>query len=226
MTVNVGVAWATHFQRKPLWGYPKLRYGYRPASLFLQAMLEAGRSSRWVGCDEQLTAVDLSTGGSAQQVDILYVSSHGGPGASGFEVALYGTDWPVLGGSFGVDGPTVVVFDCCDLVDLTVPNWQQDWETAQLGRALRLILGFSTRASGARKAGVRGTAFADELAQQPITKAWFTAVHNSTMTAGEKPVAIALGDDATEAAAIRDTMTISGLYAPRSAATPVAAVRT
>lgn len=219
MTVNVGVAWATHFQRTGLQWYPRLRYGYRPASLFLQAMIEGGARSGWVGCDEQLTHLSLDVGGPAQQVDILYVSSHGGPGANGYEVALHGADWPVLGGGFGIDGPTVVVFDCCDL-SVAKP----DWETAKLGLSLRLILGFSGKASGARKAAVRGTAFADELNQQPIADAWCTAVQNTTVTA-EHPVAIALGDTLLDAMTVLDKMTIGALCGPRNAGTPFAATR-
>jgi hypothetical protein len=224
MTVRIGVAWATHFQRKPLQGYPRLRYGYRPASLFLQAMIEAGEDAGWVGCDEQLVAGSLDPGGAAQQVDILYVSSHGGPGANGYEIALHAADWPLLGGGFGVDGPTVVVFDCCDLADVKAANWEQHWSTPLLGKALRLVLGFSTRASGSRKPAIRGTAFADELARQPITDAWCTAVHNSTVTA-EKPVAIALGDDRAEADAVLNTMTSGALYGPRTVSTPIVATR-
>ncbi|MGY4772225.1 DUF6345 domain-containing protein [Kribbella sp. CWNU-51] len=222
MAVRVGVAWATYFQRKPYQFYPRLRYAYKPPSLFLQAMIEAGDRAKWLGSDEQLVTSCFDPQGRAQQVDILYLSSHGLTGASGFEVALHAGDWPLFGGGFGDTGPTVVVFDCCELADVQVPNWKQDWETALLGQGLRLVLGFSTKASGSRKAAARGTGFADELIASPnqsIKEAWFTAIHNSTST-NEEPVAIAFGDSDADAQDVLDTMSIGSLYGPRANTVP------
>ncbi|MFI5697738.1 hypothetical protein ACIA58_38130 [Kribbella sp. NPDC051586] len=120
-------------------------------------MLAAGANVKFVTFDENLVDQDLDHGGDAQQVDILYVATHRLNGASGYELGLHADDWPVLAGGFGDRGPVIVVFDCCDLADPAVIDWDRVWRTDKIGPQLRLVLGFASPASVSRQASIRGT---------------------------------------------------------------------
>ncbi|WP_427891346.1 DUF6345 domain-containing protein [Kribbella sp. GL6] len=227
MAITIGVVWATHFQRQglnKLW-YRRLRYAYRAPSLFLEGMLAAGAEAHLVTFDENLDDADLDPGGSAQQVDILYVATHGMRGANGFELALHANDWRLLGGGFGDNGPAIVIFDCCDLVDLTAKDWDRQWRTDRLGPELRLILGFASPASVSLQASIRGTAFARELATKPVTDAWFVSIQAGSYVGTDKPVAIAFGDDDQDARNVLDQLSIGALPGPRTSAVPGVAWR-
>jgi hypothetical protein len=227
MTVSVGVAWSTHFQRSGFNQllYRRLRYAYRAPSLFLEGMLAAGADIRLVTFDENLVDTDLGQAGAAQQVDLLYVATHGMNGATGFELALHANDWALASGGFGDQGPAVVIFDCCDLVHPTATGWDRHWRTDKLGRSLRLVLGFSSPASVSRQASVRGTAFAHELATKPVTDAWFASIQNTSYVGTDKPVAIAFGDSDADARNVLDHARLNSLPGPRSQPTPGVAWR-
>jgi hypothetical protein len=227
MTLSVGVAWVTHFQRKGYQRllYRRLRYAYRAPSLFMQGMLEAGDDAKLLLVDESLADTCLDPGGTCQQVDLLYLSTHGMAGAGGFELCLHMLDRSLLAGGFGDDGPAIVVLDCCDLVDLTVGGWDKTWATGKLGKELRLVLGFSTPASVTRQDSVRGTAFVDELAKSPVTDAWFAAIQNTSRVGLDQPVAIALGDSPADAQNVLDNLKIGSLPGPRSNRVPDVAWR-
>ena len=222
ININIGVAWSTHFQRQglnKLW-YRRLRYAYRAPSLFLEGMLAAGANVKFVTFDENLVDQDLDQGGDAQQVDILYVATHGMSGASGYELALHADDWPVLSGGFGDQGPAIVIFDCCDLADPTVTGWDQAWRTGKIGPQLRLVLGFASPASVSRQASIRGTAFAQELDTKPVTDAWFTSIQAGSYVGTDKPIAIAFGDDDVAAQQILDFTSAGSLPGPRTSQVP------
>jgi Family of unknown function (DUF6345) len=227
MTITLGVVWATHFQRhglNKLW-YRRLRYAYRAPSLFLEGMLASGAEVQLVTFDENLDDADLEPGGAAQQVDILYVATHGLRGSSGFELALHAGDWPLLGGGFGDHGPSIVIFDCCDLVDLGGTDWDEQWRTDKLGPELRLVLGFASPASVSLQASIRGTAFARELTTKPVTDAWFVSIQAGSYVGTDKPVAIAFGDDDQDARNVLDQLCIGALPGPRTSSVPGVAWR-
>ncbi|WP_112236714.1 DUF6345 domain-containing protein [Kribbella monticola] len=227
MTVRVGVAWSTYFQR-PLnqrLRYRRLRYAYRAPVLFLQGMLGSGADIEVIDLDENLVGASLGRGSAAQRVDILYVATHGMTTANGFALGLHSADWSLLSGGFGAGGPAIVVFDCCNLVDLTVAQWDDVWRTAQLGPQLRLILGFSTPASVSQQASIRGTAFARELGLQTVTDAWFASIQNTSYVGTDRPISIALGDDDADAQYQLDNLRIGALPGPRTSAVPGVAWR-
>jgi hypothetical protein len=228
MTTRIGVAWATHFQR-PLTKrltYRRLRYAYRAPALFLQGMLSSGADIELVAFDENLTDADLGPGGGAQQVDILYVATHGMTSAAGFELALHGNDWSLLSGGLGTAGPAIVIFDACNLADPSVAGWETTWRTDQLGTEVRLILGFSSPASVSKQTSIRGTAFAQELYNKlPVTDAWFASIQNTTYVGTDQPLAIALGDDDADAKNVLDHLRIDALPGPRASAVPGVAWR-
>jgi hypothetical protein len=226
MTIKVGVAWATHFHRSGFdrMLYRKLRYAYRAPSLFLEGKLQAGAEVRLVTFDENLDDADLGQAGSAQQVDILYVATHGLTGRGGFELALYENDWAVLSGGFGEQGPSIVIFDCCDLTDLS-PGWDKAWRTKNVGRHLRLVLGFSTPASVSLQSTLRGKVFAEKLATLPVADAWFASIQVSAYIGTDKPVAIAFGDDDADAEQVVGHAWAASMPGPRSSDVPGVAWR-
>ncbi|MFC9691517.1 DUF6345 domain-containing protein [Kribbella sp. NPDC056951] len=226
MAIRVGVAWATHFDR-PLWQqalqtsvrHTRLRYAYRAPSLFLQGMLNAGDDIQFVLCDEDLTSTSLDPG-ACQDVDILYVASHGGLGSNGFSVALHALDWDLLTSNFGGRGPAVVVFDCCNLDNVKQPGWTTKWENSSLGTELRMVLGFRSAASVSKLASIRGRAFATMLRQLPVKDAWFGSMQAGAYYQTDEPLAIAFGDDPQDAQNTLDTLDIDNLPGPRTSATP------
>jgi hypothetical protein len=223
MALRVGVGWSTHFARTGAarLQYRRLRYAYRAPSYFLDGMAAQKSTIDFALFDEDLDASGLTgTQSLAAGVDLLYVASHGVLSPSGYNLALHAADWPLLTSSFGDPGPAVVVFDTCDLVDTRRATWMDDWRDAGVGRALRLILGFSSPATVSQQASLRGMAFASGLGTLTISDAWLNAVQTTRYVGTDKPVALAFGDDDADAQSVLDTATIGSIPGPRSSAVP------
>jgi hypothetical protein len=222
MGLNVGVAWSTYFERRGFQRlqYRRLRYAYRAPSYFLQGMLARDDHPAFLEFDEDLTGADLSGfNASSAQLDILYVASHGMTTSSGYEVALNASDWAMMTSEFGKTGPKVVIFDTCDLVDTSSPNWINNWRTSSIGPALRLVLGFSSLATVSQRSSIRGLAFAEEMARRPLAEAWYASIQETSYIGTDHPIAIALGDDDQDARRVLEETTIDDLPGPRTKST-------
>ncbi|MEA2523175.1 MAG: hypothetical protein QOF73_402 [Thermomicrobiales bacterium] len=226
MGVRIGVGWCSSFDRplaQRLHGYRpyrRLRYAYRAPSLFLQGMLRAGADVEFVEFDGDFGTDDLVSR-PGRPIDVLYVASHGMSRPDGYRLALHETDWR-LALPFGVDGPTVAVFDTCFLVNRDDRTWWQPW-LAGLGPSLRLVLGFSSFATVGERQSERGAAFARDLTTMPFVAAWCAAVGHTSYPETDEPVAIAFGDDAADASHVMETASVGSLPPPRTGAIPVVA---
>ncbi|EFG78421.1 hypothetical protein HMPREF0591_1664 [Mycobacterium parascrofulaceum ATCC BAA-614] len=224
-SITVGVGWSTHFPGSLIrkFTYRQLRYAYRSPSFVADAMLARGSHLRFFTFDERLTARDLdgTANAIADSIDLLYVASHGeySRGSSTYKFILHSGEWLVPSGNFGAAGPSVAVFDTCDLIDLADPQWHKAWRTA--GPQLRLVLGFASPATSALDSTLRGQDFADSiLAGDPIGPAWLRAVHANSYPGRDRAIAIGLGDDPADADWALHEMRISHLPTPRSAGIP------
>ncbi len=202
---RVGVAWATFFRWRRLTWLNKLVWAYRAPSLFGAEMAAAtGAMSLSVATDERFRAGDFDGSGAVRTagLDVLYVGAHGRLVGDEFELLLHADEWRPADGGLDVEGPRVVVFDACDLVDLASPTWKAPWEAAVRPR-LRLVLGFASKATVSKGTTTRGAELADRLAAgQAVASAWIAAVHSQSPHGGDRPVALAFGDDAADAKAV------------------------
>ncbi len=225
-SLTVGVAWATEFARPGLdrLRYRRLRYAYRAPSFFAGSMLAGGCAVRFVRFDEelQLEHLDGTAGRLTDDVDLLYVATHGYC-SSGYRVALRDADWAPCAGDFGASGPSVAVFDTCDLVNLNDPQWWQAWVSAA-GRSLRLLLGFASPATVAHVSTQRGRAFAERiLSGDAVARSWLRAVKDTVFPGLDVGIAVAFGDTAHDAEWALREMTLKDLPARRRGTSPVLA---
>lgn len=180
-------------------------------------MIANGGHIRFIGIDERLSASDFD--GSQQMladsVDLLYVASHGEyTSASTYRLILHADEWSVSGLNLGAGGPSVAVFDTCDLLDLNDPQWPTAWRSA--GAALRLLLGFASPATVATDSTLRGQVFAEKIVGgDPIGPAWLQAVHATSYAGIDLAVAVGFGDTAEDANWALREMTLADLPTPR-----------
>lgn len=201
---QVGIAWATFFRWRRLTWFNKLAWAYRAPSLFGAEMAAAGAASFSMATDERFRAADFDGSGPVRSanLDFLYVGAHGRLNGDDFELLLHADEWRPADGGLDGEGPRVVVFDACDLVDLTSPTWRAPWEAVARPR-LRLVLGFASKATVTKGTTTRGAELADRLAAgQAVATAWIAAVHSQSPHGGDRPVALAFGDDAVDAKAV------------------------
>lgn len=200
--IRVLTAWTTFFRpRWPLW-LLRLGYAYRAPTLFGSQMArQAGVSSGLAVPDERLLGADYD--GRRDRLgdtcDLLYIAAHGRQKAGGFELLLHSDEWRPAESGLDGDGPRIVVFDACDLLDPGDPNWAASW-SSEIRPNLRLVLGFASLATVSKAGGLRGEAFA-ELATSgmSVAQAWHLAVKGHSGHTRDRPVAIAFGSDAGEA---------------------------
>jgi hypothetical protein len=184
--------------------------------------LAAGDSVEFLVFDERLEVADLdaSAHALAESADLLYISTHGECRGGTYRAILHAADWEPSRSGLGNERPLFAVFDTCDLVDPDDENWQAPWTEEDVGRALRLILGFASPATVSPETSARGAAFAQNLAAgQPVARAWLSAVHDTGFPGTDVGIAIALGDDEADAESVLRTATASNLPAPRTSRT-------
>jgi hypothetical protein len=220
--LKVGIGWSTEFDRgwQRLW-YRRLRYAYRAPSFFADLFLEKGYSINFVRFDESLLLRDLdgTSGRITENVDLLYIATHGESHNSGYRVALRDQDWAPFASSFGCSGPSVAVFDTCDLINLGDANWLGSW-VSNVGSSLRLLLGFASLATFAHDSTRRGQRFAEMiLAGDPIGPSWLKAVHSTSYPGLDVGIAVAFGDSSSDAKWALRELKLSDLPAKRGSST-------
>lgn len=224
MSVYVGILWCGNFNRgllNRLW-VRNLRYAYRAPSLFVSKMIASGAAEiAHYFFDETLSLSNLdgSTRSIQDEVDILYVSTHGQFTPNGYEALLETVNWSPSATGIGATRLKVAVFDTCHLIDGS-QNWQQHWQT-NLGPELRVLLGFDGLAAIDRGSATRGGAFAENLVKgQAFADAWLGAVKNTRISQHSKAVAIGIGDDPTDAQFVLNTATLYNLPPARMTQQP------
>lgn len=203
MTIAAG--WNTFSRWRGLQRYSGLKWAYRAPALFLSKFSEAGLGeTRVFDIDERLSDTGLTSflGGPDAPV-LFYLCCHGELDANVYRVVLETSDWTPT-----VSAPRcrVLVCDTCHLVNLAASTWQCDLASSGVGREVRLLLGFASKATVSKSSAKRGSLFAEYLARgDAVSDAWIQAVHDSMQliwSDGDTPIAIALGDSPAEAAAV------------------------
>jgi hypothetical protein len=204
--------WSTTFDRglfSPL-RYRRLRFAYRAPTFFLQAITAAGIDVSYVGIDECLTAGSISSG-RRELPWILWVTTHGEFTQRGFQFDLHSKDVGLHEVDWQGSGPSVLILDTCDCVDLGEPNWERRW-LSTIEPSLRLVLGFSSPATICEPTSLRGRSFADRILRgDKLVDAWLSAATNDTYPGLDRAVAIAFGSTSEEAELILDTASLSNL---------------
>jgi hypothetical protein len=222
--LNIGLFWCTFFQRSFLSRPRQLYDAYRPPSLFVSKMRDAGHEVQFLVCDDLLQIGDLDGTSRMLQdkVQLLYVMTHGEFKNTGYEVYLHMANWVPGTTGIGQNNLAVIVFDTCNLIDTSsIPNWQGVWRTAALGPNVRLLLGFDGPVIIDRSSALRGKAFADNLLNgNTFVDAWISAVYSTVRSNHRKPVAIGIGDDAAGAQAVLNSASISSMPSRRGTGTP------
>jgi hypothetical protein len=187
-------------------------------------MRDAGHEIQFLICDDLLQLADLDGTSRRLQNDVqlLYVMTHGEFKNTGYEVCLHSADWVPGTTGIGQNNLAVAVFDTCGLIDKSsIPNWQAVWRTANVGPTVRLLLGFDGPVLIDRASGLRGKAFAENLLSgNTFADAWIGAVHSTVPSSSGKAVAIGIGDHAAGAQNILDTASISFMPSPRGTGVP------
>ncbi len=225
MPQSLGVAWCTYFDRSGNEGRSlRMRNAYRAPSLFTSKMRANKHIVEFLVCDEELGLSDLDGTSRTLQddVEILYIMTHGVYGANGYEALLNDLkkgNWLPSVTGIGQSKLVVAVFDTCNLIDPTAA-WQSAWAT-NLGTSLRLLLGFEGLAAIDRGEALRGGAFAEALINgKTFADAWIQAVHSTTGSQYSKAVAIGIGDSPSDALNILNTACLSGMPAARAGGAP------
>jgi hypothetical protein len=225
---TIGVGWSTYFSRPGIFSrftYYSLKFTYRSPAFFADAMLRGGNQSNFVRFDDDLRVEELdgTTDALAERVDIVYLCSHGEYRKGNYQVDLHARDWMPFKSGLGHQGPRIVVFDTCHLVDLG-STWPPPWTQGQVGPALRFVLGFASEATVCSGSpSQRGRVFALNLLKgDPIADAWLDAVVTTRFSnITEVPIAIAFGDDDLDAQAVLNQATWDTLPGPRTGTKPV-----
>jgi hypothetical protein len=188
-------------------------------------MQKAGHGVQLLVCDEELTTSDLDGKKATlhDDVEFLYVTTHGTFTQSGFEIFLNTSNWIVK--SLGQKNLSVAVFDTCWLIDRT-QAWKQIWAGSGIGSKLRLLLGFEGQTVIDRGLALRGKGFAENLTANGNTfaDAWINAVRANAVTPyakqNTKAVAIGIGKDVADAKLMLDTMSLANMHGVRAAGAP------
>ncbi|KAB2856046.1 MAG: hypothetical protein F9K43_27475 [Bauldia sp.] len=226
-SLKIGLLWCTFFQARSLLNRPlQLRDAYRPPSLFASRMRDAAHEVEYLVCDDLLATSDLDGISRTLQddVDLLYIMTHGVFAASGYDVYLHAANWQPAATGIGHARLTVAVFDTCKLIDTaSVANWRAVWAAAGLGAHLRLLLGFDGSAVIDRASAERGKAFAENLIKgSTFADAWLTAVKATcSHSQYRKAVAIGIGDSSADALAALNTASLASMPSARGAGAPV-----
>lgn len=224
MSVTVGAVWCTNFSGAlRAVRHRRLRYAYRAPAFFADEALRSGMTIEFLRFDADFETrdVDGTTNALAESVDVLYLTSHGQTGGKGYSAILHSSDWLPATTGFGQTRPVVAVFDTCDLLDPSDPNWKVHWEVSTAGTALRLLLGFSSKATVGQATSVRGRAFVKNLAAgDTFVDAWTSAVLKTRYQGTDQPVAVAFGDSANDASTIISSASVAAMPGPRTSATP------
>lgn len=173
----MSIAWSTQFkttwQRRAL--YFALPYAYRPPTLFAsRAAVELGALVEVIALDEHLSATLLNAGAEAS--DILYICAHGQFRNHEYRATLHHDDWYPSRMYLGSRGPSVAIFDTCNLLDSK--TWPVSGWLTGLGPNLRLVLGFASVAPMDSRSTERAIEFVDRLvAGDGLGTAWLRAVH-------------------------------------------------
>lgn len=180
-------------------------------------MRDGGHNVLSLACDEELRLSDLDGSNRTIQedVDILFITSHGEFLPGGYHALLHQANWlPSITG-IGQAKLAVAVFDTCFLIDGS-RNWRAQWTTANLGPSLRLLLGFDGLAAIDRPSALRGRAFAENLLHgKPFAESWIQAVHSTTTSQYSRAVAIAIGDTQMDAQNVLNTASLSSMPGSR-----------
>jgi len=152
---------------------------------------------------------------AVRNVSILYLCTHGRVVKGQYQAALYDSYWQPSSLDFGVNGPKVLALDTCHGANRT-PPYQSFWSGALKGTSIRLLLACEGPIVMDRLSTKRGYAFADNMSQRnaSIADAWLQAVRSTSTTGTSRPVAIGLGDNASDAKAML-ALTIDDLASPQ-----------
>lgn len=219
--ISIGAAWSTDFKH-PLDRriFFRLRHSYRAPDFFVARMVRGKSHVGFVTFDEGFT-LDRLSGTTAQiqeEVEIMYLSTHGSCTSGLYCAHLYANDWIPTQHGLGKTGPAIIVFDTCDLIDPNDPSWTNHWKGNNVGPALRLVLGFAGPADSGKKPSRRGDGFAREMLRgKPVAKGWLTAVHQTSISHQDNDhgIAIALGDSPSDAQHVLDNVTLGNWPGPR-----------
>jgi hypothetical protein len=184
-------------------------------------MVNAGHHVKFMRFDEGLRAQDLDGTNAhvTDAIDFLYLSTHGECRRSQYQAILRDANWRPCESGFGGAGPSIAVFDTCDLVSLTDADWWKPW-AASVGPSLRLLLGFGSPATIEQVSTKRGRAFAEEIVSgAPIGPAWIRAVHETGYVGLDVGVAIGFGDSTADANWALRNLTLNDLPAKRKTPT-------
>lgn len=222
--MRIGTAWCVFFKRGFVAniGIRPLRHAYRGPAHFAGEMMVTGHDLAFTSCDE-VWEVDDFNGVRATRhddVDLLYVATHGVQKGTGYEALLQLNDWQPGATGLGGSRLSVVVFETCYLLDRgSYPAWQSPW--SHLGGSVRLLLGFEGKAAMDRHATLRGRAFAENLINgDTFADAWLNAVKATSGMLHKHAVAIGIGDSASDAKHVLATASLNNLPPARSGAIP------
>jgi hypothetical protein len=223
--LDIGILWCTFFQSRGIfhWPWRDLPDAYRPPSFFLSMMRAAGHHLEFEHCDEHIPSSRLypalGTIPLQDRVHLLYVMTHGKFSSSGYEACLYTSNWVIGNAALGNAKLVVAVFDTCELIKGS--NWASQWQLANLGTHIRLLLGADGSLAIDRGSALRGRAFAENLLHgKTFADAWIQAVHHTTNSQYKKAVAIGIGDSVADAENVLDTASLTSLPPPRSGTQP------
>lgn len=222
--LKIGILWASYFKRSFLGRLPSLNNAYRPPSLFASRMRDAGHELQFLFCDDMLEICDLDGTSRKLQddVDLLYIMTHGEFLSGGYEASLHVSNWVPATTGIGDQKLQVIVFDTCELLNTaSITNWQAVWRSAKLGEHVRLLLGFDGPVAIDAASALRGKAFADNLIKgDTFADAWIGAARSTIGSVHKKAVAIGIGDNQTDAQAVLDNASLASLPGPRGTGTP------
>jgi hypothetical protein len=212
---TIGIAYCGEFKHKHLLDrfLPTLDCAHRSPTLCASRLIEKGGSVAAISTDEWLK-VPPTAFMAVRNVSILYLCTHGRVAKGQYQAALFDSYWQPSSLDFGVEGPKVLVLDTCHGANRT-PPYQNFWSGALKGTGIRLLLACEGPIVMDRLSTKRGYAFADNMSQRnaSIADAWLQAVRSTSTTGTSRPVAIGLGDNASDAKAML-ALTIDDLASP------------
>jgi len=224
VTIKIGVLWCCYFNRSIFGFRRQLQHAYRPPSLFASKMRDASHEVQFLVCDDMLQTSDLdgTTRKLQDDVQLLYIMTHGEFHSTGYEACLHAANWKPAAAGIGQKNLAVAVFDTCELIDSgSATSWQTVWQGATLGSNIRLLLGFDGAVAIDRASALRGKAFAENLINgNTFADAWISAVKSTVKSVHSKAVAIGIGDTVPDAQSVLNTASLSSMPSARGTGTP------